>query len=396
MTTPAQTTRWTEVGERVFVRRYRFYDQNIVAVLAGDEESALVVDTRTHPGAGARDAGRPARPRRAAGRASSSTRHGHYDHAFGNQVFRPAVDLGSRALPDDDPSAPVSASCAGIARRGPAPRGRARRGRPRSAGPGVRRHVTTLDLGGREVRLRPTSGAATRTTTSWSRSPTPTSCAPATCSRTATTPYFGDGYPMDWPATVEAMLPMVGRGTAVVPGHGDVAGRVVRDRVAGRHPVDRRAGRRGSTPATLDLEAVIAASPYPPGRRASRWSEPLAQLRGADARPEPRPAVARRGLPGDADHPAPACLPIDDRVQRGLQRVEVDLRDRRPRCRAGAGRSAIRCQSARRGSIGMFAESMPRSATPRRMNGRTVVVSSAPLALPEDATAPPIRSVRRT
>jgi len=26
MTTPAQATRWTEVGDRVFVRRYRFYD----------------------------------------------------------------------------------------------------------------------------------------------------------------------------------------------------------------------------------------------------------------------------------------------------------------------------------------------------------------------------------
>ena len=37
--------------------------------------------------------------------------------------------------------------------------------------------------------------------------------------------------------------------------------------------------------------------------------------------------------------------------------------------------------------MGMFAESIPRSATPRRMNGSTVVRSSAPPALPDEATA---------
>jgi len=36
---------WTEVGDRVFVRRYAFFDQNIGVVLGDDE--ALVVDTRS-------------------------------------------------------------------------------------------------------------------------------------------------------------------------------------------------------------------------------------------------------------------------------------------------------------------------------------------------------------
>src|SRR5262245_25086355 len=35
---------WTEVGDRVFVRRYRFYNQNIGVVLG--DEAALVIDTR--------------------------------------------------------------------------------------------------------------------------------------------------------------------------------------------------------------------------------------------------------------------------------------------------------------------------------------------------------------
>ena len=44
---------------------------------------------------------------------------------------------------------------------------------------------------------------------------------------------------------------------------------------------------------------------------------------------------------------------------------------------------ASRAQSARRGPIAMFAVSMPSSETPRRMNGNTVVASSAPEALPD-------------
>ena len=36
---------WVEIGDRVFVRRYAFYDQNIGVVL-GDGE-ALVIDTRS-------------------------------------------------------------------------------------------------------------------------------------------------------------------------------------------------------------------------------------------------------------------------------------------------------------------------------------------------------------
>ena len=35
---------WTEVGDRVFTRRYAFYDQNIGAILG--EDGVLIVDTR--------------------------------------------------------------------------------------------------------------------------------------------------------------------------------------------------------------------------------------------------------------------------------------------------------------------------------------------------------------
>ena len=68
---------------------------------------------------------------------------------------------------------------------------------------------------------------------------------------------------------------------------------------------------------------------------------------------------------------------------------------REPRSR-GRRSVASRSQSSRRRAIGTVTESIPSSATPRRMNGKTVVWRVAPPALPDAATAAPRRSVRST
>ena len=82
---------WTEIGDGVFVRRYAFFDQNIVAVVGKGE--ALVLDTRsTH-----RQAREIVDDLRAIGAPDVSAvvnTHGHFDHAFGNRVFRPAPIWG--------------------------------------------------------------------------------------------------------------------------------------------------------------------------------------------------------------------------------------------------------------------------------------------------------------
>src|SRR4029078_2032857 len=82
---------WTEVGARVFVTRYRFYDQNIGVVLG--DEAALVVDTRVSH--------RQAAEILAELRQINSlpvgvvvNPHGHSDHCFGNHPFRPATIWG--------------------------------------------------------------------------------------------------------------------------------------------------------------------------------------------------------------------------------------------------------------------------------------------------------------
>ena len=88
---------WIEVGDRVFVRRYTFYDQNIGVVLGDD---GVLVDRHAVSHRQAReilDDLRELTPRPVAVVVNT---HGHYDHAFGNHVFRPATIWGHDALRD--------------------------------------------------------------------------------------------------------------------------------------------------------------------------------------------------------------------------------------------------------------------------------------------------------
>ena len=82
---------WTEVGDRVFVRRYRFFDQDVVVVLGGD--GALVVDTRYTP-AQAREVLDDLRELGSPRVGVVVNTHGHGDHCNGNSVFRPAPIWG--------------------------------------------------------------------------------------------------------------------------------------------------------------------------------------------------------------------------------------------------------------------------------------------------------------
>jgi glyoxylase-like metal-dependent hydrolase (beta-lactamase superfamily II) len=82
---------WVEIGDRFFVRRYAFYDQNIGLVL-GDGE-ALVIDTRSTHVQG-QEILDHVRELTADPVTVVVDTHGHFDHAFGNRVFRPATIWG--------------------------------------------------------------------------------------------------------------------------------------------------------------------------------------------------------------------------------------------------------------------------------------------------------------
>jgi glyoxylase-like metal-dependent hydrolase (beta-lactamase superfamily II) len=267
------TSRWVELGDRVFVRRYAFYDQNIVVVLGGDR--TLVVDTRSTP-VQAREVVADARELGIGRFDVVVNSHGHYDHVFGNHQLRPAVIWGHER-------------CATMIQlTGDRQRRRVSEEEPELAGdlaevvldPPDRTFAdrAVIDLGGRAVELAYLGRGHTDNDIVILASDADVLCAGDLLENGAA-PSFGDGFPMEWPATVEAMLAMTGPGTVVVPGHGDHAGRpfVERSLEELREVKARATLVHGGF---MELEAALADGPYPAPLMEEPLGRALAQLRG--------------------------------------------------------------------------------------------------------------------
>ena len=276
---------WVELGDRFFVRRYAFYDQNIGVVL-GDGE-ALVIDTRS-TFVQAREILADLRELTRDPVTIVVDTHGHFDHAYGNHVFRPAVIWGHRRCVDF------------IERTGEARRARIAADEPTLAADLAEVVIdppdhtfeerVTFELGGREIELSFLGRGHTDhdivitvpgTDVVWA----------GDLLENGAVPFFGDGFPLDWPATVAAMLPLIGDGI-VVPGHGDHAGvAFARSQAEGfatlaslaRRVHARRARPRGRTPRADDLRR-------PPRGRPARTAAPR-------PRPDPRRALSERQSP---------------------------------------------------------------------------------------------------
>lgn len=265
---------WLELGDRVFVRRYAFWDQNIGVVLS--DGAALVIDTRM--------------TRRQAEEIRSDIRrltsspvevvvdtHGHSDHAFGNATFRPATIWGH-------------AGCGPfIERTGEEQRTRQMRNMPELADD-LREVVfdlpdrsfegeTAIDLGGRRIELRYLGRGHTDHDIVVSV-PDAGVLFAGDLLENGAVPSFGDSYPLDWPVTVEALVPLVDR--VVVPGHGDHGGvEFAKDQLAAFRALA-HLGRQVHAGA-LDLETAVTRTPfpdYPPADIRKPLERTLEQLRG--------------------------------------------------------------------------------------------------------------------
>ncbi len=211
-------TVWQEIGERVFVRRYTFYDQNIGVVLGDD--GCLVIDTRSSHRQ-AEEIRTDLLALTALPVAVVVNTHGHFDHAFGNSVFRPVpivahegcvrflretAEESRRWLMREQPE--LAAEVAEVEIDVP---------------DRTFTDCEVINVGGRPVELRylgrghtdhdivvvvPDGGVLFAGDLLENGAP----------------PAFGDAWPMDWPATVEALVALAGE-SAVAPGHGDVADR---------------------------------------------------------------------------------------------------------------------------------------------------------------------------
>ncbi|MEX1170449.1 MAG: MBL fold metallo-hydrolase [Chloroflexota bacterium] len=208
---------WVEIGDRVFVRRYEFYDQNIGVVLG--DAAALVIDTRsTH--VQAREIAADLRMLTSDPVTVVVDTHGHFDHAFGNHVFRPATIWGQAGCPPF------------LTRTAEARRARVARDEPSLAADlaevvidppdQVFETTATIDVGGRPVELRYLGRGHTDHDAVVSI-PDADVVFAGDLIEGGNVPFFNDAYPLDWPATAESLAELVTG--IVVPGHGDHAGR---------------------------------------------------------------------------------------------------------------------------------------------------------------------------
>jgi glyoxylase-like metal-dependent hydrolase (beta-lactamase superfamily II) len=261
-----------EFADGVFVRRYAFFDQNIVAIV--DRGEVLVVDTRSTYGQ-AREVIDDLRALGAPRIAAVVNTHGHYDHAFGNRVFRPAPiwgheraaamlgpaggqrELAGSNLPD------LAADLAEVELDPPD-----RRFTDRA-------HVA---VGGRVVHLAFLGRGHTDNDIVLSLEGADVLCVGDLLENGAV-PYFGDGFPLDWPATAQAILALLSDRTVVVPGHGEPAGRVFAERQADE--IERIAALgRAVHAGKLDLEAALAQAPWSPEDSRKPVERAIVQLRG--------------------------------------------------------------------------------------------------------------------
>ena len=268
---------WVEIGDRVYVRRYAFYDQNIGLIL-GDGEAA-VIDTRSTY-AQAREIVAHVREITDAPVTTVIDTHGHFDHAYGNRVFRPCTIWGQ-------------AGCVPFMER----TGERRKAAIAADEPSLATELTEIEIdppdrtfgehaaievGGRPVELHFLGRGHTDhdavitvpgTSVVWA----------GDLFEQGNVPFFADGYPLDWPATATALAALVDadRGV-VVPGHGEAAGRAFADAqtaaITAVADVARRVARD-----ELTLDEAVATHPFPehPAEDARpAFVRALAQLHG--------------------------------------------------------------------------------------------------------------------
>jgi glyoxylase-like metal-dependent hydrolase (beta-lactamase superfamily II) len=277
---------WVEIGDRVFVRRYEFYDQNI-GVILGDGE-ALVIDTRATYGQ-AREILADLRTLTTDPVTVVIDTHGHWDHTFGNAVFRPATIWGHEGC------------VTFMERTGEARKPAIATNTPELAGfldeividPPDRTFASTatVEVGGRAVEMRFLGRGHTDHDIVISVPGTDVLFAGDLLENGAV-PWYGDGYPIDWVTTAAELARLVDpeRGV-VVPGHGDHAGRAFADTQAAS--IAELAALAARVHAgEIALDDAIEAHPFPehPAEDARRpLVRALAQLRG-----ELTPPGARR------------------------------------------------------------------------------------------------------
>lgn len=262
---------WQEVGDRVFTWRFPFLDQQIGVILGGRD--VLVVDTRSAPS----HAREVAEELRALTRDPISIvvdTHWHWDHTFGNAAFRGAPIWGHVRAAER------------LLRDGPRTVGRIAKAYPDIADelratelvPPDRTFAdrATVVVGDRRVDLSfhgrgHTDGDVVAFV------PDARVLFAGDLLENDATPSFGDSFPLEWPDTVERLLPLATG--AVVPGHGSVGDRSFVERQLGELRALVSLARRIQA-GELTIDDAVPLSPFDAETSRAPLERALAQLRG--------------------------------------------------------------------------------------------------------------------
>ena len=269
---------WDELADGVFRRRYEYLDLNVGLVIGAD--GALLVDTR----GSAVEAAELITDLRAI--TSLPVRwvvdtHWHWDHAFGNSEFPTAIIWGHaecrRALAERGEDAKVRLAATIEPDK-----------RAEMLAVVIRlpdRVLTvdeTIDLGDRTVTVRHHGRGHTEGDVVVEVDGTGV-CFGGDLIEESGPPWFGDGFPIAWPDTVQRLA--AGAATVFVPGHGDVMSPGdVADQLAELRAVAGLATESHS--AGVPLDAVdLTRSPYPADVTAEAMERAYLELGAARSGP---------------------------------------------------------------------------------------------------------------
>jgi glyoxylase-like metal-dependent hydrolase (beta-lactamase superfamily II) len=219
---------WTEIGDGVFAKRYQPVDITVTAVVGSD--GVLVADTRCSLAEGREIKDELARITSAPIRWVVNT-HAHFDHVWGNAEFDaprllpPAEFWAHENVPQYfDPTDPHVVEFKAML-SGESPEWAAKIAELELRAPDrlvAKSHV--LDLGDRSVELRHFGrGHTDADLLLWV--PDQDVLIAGDVVEVSGPPSYGpDSFPMDWAATLDGVLAVIGEQTTVVPGHGDPVG----------------------------------------------------------------------------------------------------------------------------------------------------------------------------
>ncbi len=210
---------FTEVGERVWVARYEWYDVNVTLV-EGDA-GLLVIDTHASALA-AREVItdlRKVSPRPVVGLVNT---HDHFDHTFGNGAFRDA--FGPIPITAHESTAATTVPHGEQAQQSMTERGDQRWAEVAETVIVPADHtfssVTAIDLGNRSVELVHPGRGHTEGDLVVRIEGADVVLAGDLVEESDMPSYGSDCWPMEWPTSLDLMLNLVGPETVVVPGHG--------------------------------------------------------------------------------------------------------------------------------------------------------------------------------